>query len=100
MFLSSLPLAPPATTAVSDSYLSFLCQGRIKIYCIPILLICLSFKSQQGPRVADPVSDSIGSLDPDPDSESGSRRAKMTHKSRQKFVKVHVLKCWMASFES
>ncbi len=24
----------------------------------------------------------------------------MTHKSRQKFVKVHVLKCWMASFES
>ncbi len=39
--------------------------------------------------------DSIGSVDPDPDSESGSgsRRAKMTHKSRQKFVKVHVLKC-------
>jgi hypothetical protein len=51
-------------------------------------------------RVADP--DSIGSVDPDPDSESGSgsRRAKMTHKSRQKFVKVHVFKCWMASFES
>jgi hypothetical protein len=33
-------------------------------------------------------------------SGSGSRRAKMTHKSRPKFVKVHVLKCWMASFES
>jgi hypothetical protein len=52
-------------------------------------------------RVADP--DSIGSVDPgpDPDSESGSgsRRAKMTHKSRQKFH-VHVLKCWMTSFES
>jgi hypothetical protein len=31
---------------------------------------------------------------------SGSRRAKMTHKSRKKFVKVYVLKCWMASFES
>jgi hypothetical protein len=46
--------------------------------------------------------------DPDPDwiriqsvcgSGSGSRRAKMTHKSRNFFVKVHVLKCWMASFE-
>ncbi len=47
-------------------------------------------------RVVDP--DSIGSVDPD--SESGSGRAKMTHKSRQKFLKVHVLKCWMASFES
>jgi hypothetical protein len=44
--------------------------------------------------------DSLGSVDPDPDSGSGSRRAKMTHKSRKKFVKVHVLKCWMASFES
>jgi hypothetical protein len=40
--------------------------------------------------------DSIGSVDPE--SGSGSRRAKMTHKSREKFVKVHVLKCWMASF--
>jgi hypothetical protein len=53
-----------------------------------------------GDRVADP--DSIGSVDPDPESGSGSgsRRAKMTHKSGKKFVKVHVLKCWMASFES
>jgi hypothetical protein len=42
--------------------------------------------------------DSIGPVDPDP--ESGSRRAKMTCKSRKKFVKVHVLKCWMVSFES
>ncbi len=33
-------------------------------------------------RVADP--DSIGSVDPDSDSGSGSRRAKMTHKSRKK----------------
>jgi hypothetical protein len=34
--------------------------------------------------------DSIGPVDPDPDSESGSgfRRAKITHKSRKKFVKV------------
>ncbi len=40
-------------------------------------------------RVADP--DSIGSVDPDPDSESGSGRAKITHKSRI-FFKVHVLK--------
>jgi hypothetical protein len=34
--------------------------------------------------------DSIGSVDPDPDSESrsgcGSRRAKMTHKSRKFFM--------------
>jgi hypothetical protein len=44
--------------------------------------------------------DSIRSVDPDSESGSGSRRAKMTHKSRKKFVKVHVLKCWMASFES
>ncbi len=54
--------------------------------------------------VLDPYS--IGSVDPDPDpysksgSRSGSRRAKMIHKSRKKLVKVHVLKCWMASFES
>jgi hypothetical protein len=46
----------------------------------------------------DPYS--IGPVDPDPESGSGSRRAKMTHKSRKKFEKVHVLKCWMASFES
>jgi hypothetical protein len=48
----------------------------------------------------DPYS--IGSVDPDPYSESGSgsRRARMTHKSRKKLVKIHVLKCWMASFES
>ena len=51
--------------------------------------------SQPG-RVVDPDPEpdpySIGSVDPDPYSESGSgsRRAKMTH----------VLKCWMASFES
>jgi hypothetical protein len=32
-------------------------------------------------------------------SGSGSRRAKMTHKSRKKFSK-YILKCWMASFES
>jgi hypothetical protein len=47
-------------------------------------------------RVADQDPDSIGSVDPDPESESGSwsRRAKMTHKSRQKFVKVHVSVGW------
>jgi hypothetical protein len=60
-------------------------------------------------RVADPdwiriqsgqwIRILIRNPDPDPDSESGSgsRRAKMTHKSRKKFVKVHVLKYWMAS---
>ncbi len=44
-------------------------------------------------RVADP--DSIGSVDPDPYSESGSRRAKMTHKIR-KNLEIHVLKCWIS----
>ncbi len=36
-------------------------------------------------RVSDPDPDSIRSVDPDPDpySESGSRRAKITHKSRK-----------------
>jgi hypothetical protein len=33
-------------------------------------------------------------------SGSGSRRAKMTHKRRKKFVKVHALKCWMASLRA
>jgi hypothetical protein len=58
-------------------------------------------------RVADPDLDwiRIQSVpwirirDLESGSGSGSRRAKITHKSR-KFLKVHVLKCWMASFES
>jgi hypothetical protein len=47
-------------------------------------------------------SDFIGSVDPDLDSESGSgsRRARMTHRSRKILKKVHGLKCWMFSFES
>jgi hypothetical protein len=51
-------------------------------------------------RVAAP--DSIWSVDPDPYSESGSgsRRAKMIHKSKKKFKKFHVLKGWMFFFES
>jgi hypothetical protein len=50
-------------------------------------------------RVSDP--DSIRSVDPDPylESGSGSRRAKITRKSR-KIKKYHFLKCWMFSFES
>jgi hypothetical protein len=32
--------------------------------------------------------DSIRSVDPDPESGSGSRRAKMTHKSRKKVGKL------------
>jgi hypothetical protein len=35
---------------------------------------------------ADPDPDSIGSVDPDSESGSGSRRAKMTHKSRKKIL--------------
>jgi hypothetical protein len=46
--------------------------------------------------VLDP--DSIRSVHPDPGSESGSRRTKMTHKNI-KVKKIHVFKCWMFSFE-
>ncbi len=43
-------------------------------------------KKEEGKiRVADPDPDSIGSVDPDSESGSGSRRAKMTHKSRKIF---------------
>jgi hypothetical protein len=40
-------------------------------------------------RVADPYPDpdSIGSVDPDPESGSGSRRAKITHTSKKNFFK-------------
>jgi hypothetical protein len=37
-------------------------------------------------RVADPDPDSIGSVDPDSESGSGSRSAKMTHKNRKKIL--------------
>jgi hypothetical protein len=47
-------------------------------------------------RVAD--TDSIGSVDPE--SGSGSRRTKITNKSRIKNMQFLVLKCWMFSFES
>jgi hypothetical protein len=50
--------------------------------------------SVTGYSVSDP--DSIRSVDPD--SESGSGRAKMTHINR-KVKKFHVLNCWMVSFE-
>jgi hypothetical protein len=39
-------------------------------------------------------------VDPDSESGSGSRRAKMTHKSRRKIAEVHVLKCWMTSLRA
>jgi hypothetical protein len=42
-------------------------------------------------------SDSIESVDPDSESGSGSRRAKMTHKRKEKLMN---LKFWMFSFES
>jgi hypothetical protein len=38
-------------------------------------------------RVSDPDPDSIRSVDPDPYSRSGSRKAKMTHK-RRKFFEI------------
>jgi hypothetical protein len=64
-----------------------------------VLVIPALHSAQQGCGSGlDP--DSIGSVDPDPESGSRSRRAKMTHKSRKKLKKFHVFKCWMASFES
>ncbi len=42
--------------------------------------------------------DSIGSVDPDLFSESGSRRAKMTQKV-ENIQKFPILKCWMFFFE-
>ncbi len=52
-------------------------------------------------RIRDVLdADSMGPLDPDPDTQSGSgsRRAKMTHKNRKK-LKNFIFKCWMFSFE-
>jgi hypothetical protein len=43
--------------------------------------------------------DSIKSVDPDLESGSGSRRAKMTHK-KETIQKCYILKCWMFFFES
>jgi hypothetical protein len=43
--------------------------------------------------VPNPDPGSMGSLDPYPDSQYGSRRAKMTHKHRKKVNKFHFLKC-------
>jgi hypothetical protein len=37
----------------------------------------------------DPDPNSVRPLDPDPDSRSGSRTAKMTHKNRKKVDKFH-----------
>jgi hypothetical protein len=50
--------------------------------------------------VVDPGPDSMGSLDPyqDPDSQSGSGRAKWPSKI-EKMNKFHFLKCQMFSFE-
>jgi hypothetical protein len=58
-------------------------------------------EKDMGSRVADPDPNSIGSVDPAPYSESGSgsRRTKITHKTRN-FFEIYVLKCWMFSFES
>jgi hypothetical protein len=36
---------------------------------------------------------------PDPDSEAGSKKEKITNKNRKKVKKCHVLKCWMSFFE-
>ncbi len=61
--------------------------------CFNIVPTGQCFGSRSG---LDP--DSIRSVDPD--SGSGSKRAKMIHKNRKKVKKFHdVLKCWMFSFE-
>jgi hypothetical protein len=48
-------------------------------------------------RMRDPDPVSIRLVDPYTDPESGTRRAKMTHKNNKKITKFHVLKCF--SFE-
>jgi hypothetical protein len=66
--------------------------GPLGIYTIEfhVLFNCSVFWNQKRNRNWIPGLRISGS-------GSGSRRAKITHKSRKKF---HVLKCWMASFES
>jgi hypothetical protein len=52
-------------------------------------------------RVADPDPDSIGSVDPDPDLESDPDPGGQKLPTKVKFfLKFHVFKCWMVSFES
>jgi hypothetical protein len=60
-------------------------RSRVRIFSIPILGSNTNKKEEGKIRVADPDPDSIGSVDPDSESGSGSRRAKMTHKSRKIF---------------
>jgi hypothetical protein len=62
--------------------MELLCRKTGKVSNIPVLhmLERISEKDMES-RVQ---SDSIGSVDPDPYSESGSKRAKITHKSRKK----------------
>jgi hypothetical protein len=49
--------------------------------------------------VSERDPDSTRPVDPDSESGSESRRAKMTHKNIKKVKKCHVLKCWIISFE-
>jgi hypothetical protein len=63
-----------------------------QMYCVLLVIYC---ENQCFGSGLDP--DSIRSVDPD--SESGSRRAKITHKNRIMLRKFHVLKCWMFSFD-
>jgi hypothetical protein len=65
----------------------------LRFSAIPLNLIFEDWKAGLWIRIGSGFNRVCGS-------GSGYRRAKMTHKSRKKFVKVHVLKCWMASFES
>jgi hypothetical protein len=52
----------------------------------------------QNSSAVDPDPNSMGSLDPYPGAQSGSRRAKMTHKHK-KVNKFNFLKCKMFYFE-
>jgi hypothetical protein len=62
-----------------------------------ILLLCWTMFRTRNRLVLD----SIRPVDPDPDSksESGSRMAKMSYKTRKKVKKYHVLNSWIFSFE-
>ncbi len=92
---------PRGSGSVIILYGSGSLHQQAKKYQKPRYLLFCDFFMTIYLRVSDPVSDPDWiRIKSGQESGSGSRRAKMAHKSRKKFVKVHVLKCWMASFES
>ncbi len=95
------PKAADASTAVKTppAYCSLSRLQVLKIYVYHSAAAAPVESRKQGCGSGSELKpDLIGSVDPE--SGSGSRRAKMTHKIRKKIMKFHVLKWWMFSFES